>query len=703
MELGEIISRLESKTEQVVNYFYQGKAAEGYNILEEALGYLLKLIELLEKDEILRLENEDTIIGLKQTLQQTVAAMEAKDIILLADVLQVGILGVSGTYTEQLSPEECFEENKIALEKYDRETYERYQKWNREAKLNINRIEAADGGLDIELEKEGISYSLNSRNCPQKEAKAWCEQFDFSNQQQTMLLFGLGNTMIVRALRETAPENMRLMVYEPSIEIFDTLMHGIRLSDVLAKEELFLLVKGLNEEKLPGVLETVIEEESMAAMIYAAHPQYDKLFLQEYIEYNKAIKYSIMLKQEQINTRKQLGKKVVQNVISLLAYLDKAQFLKQYCGKINGNVPAIIVAAGPSLDLNVGELKEAKGKAVIIATDTAVRTMLKYQILPDFIMTIDPRKPEEYLADPRCKNIPLICLDQANREIIKQHKGVKILYSLQTYMEYLRPADVAKEIGYGIGASVATAAFSACLELGFQTIILIGQDLAYRDGNTHAGGCKPGEEQLDDWQMEVENIYGDKIKIRNDWYIFLEWYEDALATVAKDITVIDATEGGAKIHGTKIMPLKDTIIEYCKEKIDIKRLTEEIDFPFAAEGYAQVVEFMRKSIKDNDKIYEDTKILILKIEELISMEEKKRYNKTYNQLTKDIARLEERIVRRPIQECLELWMAEKEEHGGENSYAMLLKKYKNLHTASKEVRLLLLETYNIMIKMENER
>ena len=40
------------------------------------------------------------------------------------------------------------------------------------------------------------------------------------------------------------------------------------------------------------------------------------------------------------------------------------------------DVPAIIVAAGPSLNKNVQELKQAKGKALILVVDAALRAVV---------------------------------------------------------------------------------------------------------------------------------------------------------------------------------------------------------------------------------------------------------------------------------------------------------------------------------------
>ena len=55
------------------------------------------------------------------------------------------------------------------------------------------------------------------------------------------------------------------------------------------------------------------------------------------------------------------------------------------------------------------------------------------------------------------------------------------------------------------------------------------------------------------------------MKTRADWLNFINWFENAVERVKGKTDVIDATEGGAKIAGTLIMPLRDAIERYCNK------------------------------------------------------------------------------------------------------------------------------------------
>ena len=94
------------------------------------------------------------------------------------------------------------------------------------------------------------------------------------------------------------------------------------------------------------------------------------------------------------------------------------------------------------------------------------------------------------------------------------------------------------------------------------------------------------------------------VTTRPDWYNFLKWYEEALLSMKKareDIRVIDATEGGAKIHGTEIMTLQNAIDE-CKDEngdlpnYDFEKELEKLDYFLNDEEYKQLCLNHKKNI-----------------------------------------------------------------------------------------------------------
>lgn len=533
-----------------------------------------------------------------------------------------------------------------------------------------------------------------------------CKQYSFHNLEQVVTVFGCGNGIFAEKLKEAAEPDMRLIIYEPSLEIFDYLMHHTPFAEILIKQNTIVLIQGLNEDKFYGAMDTLLNDNNVNSFQYIVHPGYDRMFPIEYQKYNIEASNGWLRAESNRVTGGYLGKESIYNIVESLPYLKEAQFLEQYVGKFGADIPAVIVAAGPSLDINIETLKKAEGKAVIFAADAAVPRLAEHGIKMDFIVTIDPKKWPGHLAAEACKEVPLICKASANRVIIENHRGKKIFFDMEEYIAALRPEKAGKAKYCGSGGSVATSAFAISVALAFKTVILVGNDLAYRDGCSHAGGVLRREEANAGYRITVESIKGDKIETRYEWYRFLNWFEDIIAHVKEDVKVIDATEGGAKIHGTEIMTLSEAVEQYCTGEIDCRKVTEEIESPYTEDSYKEALEYVEKSLRDLDKIIEESKKTMQKTERLITLCKREQKGKEYQKLEKELFHLGEKIEERPVYGLINEWISKDTENESasmyeldrkeEEMYGDFLQIYKSIHEAAKEIKPILKEAYEKM-------
>ena len=82
------------------------------------------------------------------------------------------------------------------------------------------------------------------------------------------------------------------------------------------------------------------------------------------------------------------------------------------------DITGIVVAAGPSLNKNIKELKRAKGKAFIIAVDTALKPLLREGIIPDMFFIVDAMKPLDLVDMNGVEQIPMVTTLNATPEIL---------------------------------------------------------------------------------------------------------------------------------------------------------------------------------------------------------------------------------------------------------------------------------------------
>lgn len=97
------------------------------------------------------------------------------------------------------------------------------------------------------------------------------------------------------------------------------------------------------------------------------------------------------------NFREEFAAHALSNMYDYLWQTDTHYLKERLAEEDLSDVPAIIVAAGPSLNKNVQELKRAKGKALILVVDAALRAVVNAGITPDLGITIDARVPERFL------------------------------------------------------------------------------------------------------------------------------------------------------------------------------------------------------------------------------------------------------------------------------------------------------------------
>ena len=580
-----------------------------------------------------------------------------------------------------------------------------YQDESQEQEIELVSQRSKDGNQFLTLTRDGVEYRMNSNYRPLEEASRWGKQYELINVNVILHVFGLGNGYCVRELKHKLRNGDHIIVVEPSYQLFLHVLHEYDISDLLNDRRISLTITELDVSMLGVLLSQYVHWINLQSQIICVHPQYDKAFSSECKAYLAKLNENNYRTLVNRNTEAFFGRDMVHNTIYNYRYIPNSNTLLELVGKIRKDVPAIIVAAGPSLDQNIEELKRAKNKAVIIACDTALRYLYKHQIVADFAVTMDPQKPPSYFDHTNFEHMPLFCGSDANREALCKHEGRKIWFGCHSFFTNLYHGFDKRISIYNPGGSVATAAFSICKTLGFETIILIGQDLAYKGEITHAQGdiCKvQGEEE---GICYVEGIDGKPIKSRHDWQIYLKWFESSILETKGEGRVIDATEGGAKIQGTEIMTLKEAIDLHCKDTIDINSIMEQLPVTFTKQQLQLVFLYLTKA-------YEDVKEFPKAVDEIVALcnrglqeFKKKRRPERLAQIGKEIIVQNERVAKLPVYNLVDnivkrdalkevedmCVINEDEKQGFLDTYESTKKIFQAVGNASKEIEPILLE------------
>lgn len=255
------------------------------------------------------------------------------------------------------------------------------------------------------------------------------------------------------------------------------------------------------------------------------------------------------------------------NTLRNLPQFTRARDVRAGAGRHLGR-PAIVAAAGPSLNRNLAELAalpDWRQRAVVVAVDTALKPMLAAGIAPHYVVAVDPGEanaatlaglpplPDTWLVgeaslDPRCFD------GFADRTVLFRVSDTHA------------PWPWLAEHGIAVGqlrawGSVLTTAYDFALQAGCDPIVFIGADLAYTDGQPYcrdtiyedrwAAAVAAGSTLQEVWRRQlpdgelvaVDDVRGGTTYSSRTLVAFRDWLA-AQAPAAAPRRIVNATGAG---------------------------------------------------------------------------------------------------------------------------------------------------------------
>ena len=442
-------------------------------------------------------------------------------------------------------------------------------------------IDTKNHSKTIELADGENSILVHSKYNPEKEAARMVKDLDLSGLNSIIVIgCGLGYHLL-QLYEQTKKTGIKLFIIVTKPELLKESLKYNDFTGLFKADPVYLyLQEDININQLGDFIGRRIDQvyENIGICLLPAYKRYDQLNYQLILSEIKHILKMIKLNQNTIIKRSYSWE---ENLISNLSLFLKNQGIEPLKGMLR-NEPAIIVSAGPSLKKNIAYLKKVKGKALIIAVDAVLKNLLGKDIIPDIVMVLDGYKYTlrhfEGLNYSKLKDTILVGAPQFFHHIFAEWPGPVIFaptYGMtEKLINWVEKLSTFKG-RIKIGGSVAHFAFGFAYHIGANPIVLIGQDLAYTDGFTHADGVdyRGKVENLDKNNRkyyQIEGIHGDRVWTQLKLYQYLQWFNREIRDIKqqnRNIKFINATEGGAKIEGTEVMSLQEAITKYCQKQI----------------------------------------------------------------------------------------------------------------------------------------
>ncbi|MDF2511439.1 MAG: hypothetical protein K0S04_1305 [Herbinix sp.] len=496
---------------------------------------------------------------------------------------------------------------------------------------------AHNGEKVLYVRKDDELCRMNSCYNPSHEAGKWAEQFEFRSLNNIVVIFGFGNGIMIEKIIDRLEMDDLLFIYEPNRELFEYVMMEYDLMKVLSFERVLISIEGINDFDFHNKLQYSMNITNMKAQVQCVLPYYENLFPESYLTFWKEIRDILMHTVIGINTEVVFGTRLLENDFYNLRYLKDSYTLHNIAPYLRTDLPAIIVAAGPSVKNNLEILRKAKGRAYLIVVDRVLDYILDHGIEPDFVVTVDPMKPIKYFTTREHIDYPLMTELASNWEISERHTGKKIFFNCDSYFQTVYEAAGVQPPFMNTGPCVATVAFSACIQLGFDKIVLVGQDLAYDGEYTHVGGI--AEDSANTINVMVEGVDGNQVPSRYDWKEFIIWFKDMIHLHPK-ITVFDTKQKGAKIPGTVLKSLNEILDLYGAAEIcDFSNTLTESIKAFTGESYQKALKYMSDACDDlyamKKKVRKAVELCDNQIQSYLKYKEGNKYTvENYNKLAK---------------------------------------------------------------------
>lgn len=448
----------------------------------------------------------------------------------------------------------------------------------------IARIRDEDNNIDIYIEParkghytlrvktENNDIYFHSKYDPVREAEKIARDFGFNPKKQIIVL-GSGLGYYLNQFDKRSKYD-RIIIIEPFLSVFYAAICFNNLADFLENDNLFFII-GRNDN-IFEIIQSRISLSLDKELDFLEHTPSIKLFNDEYREIYREIKESINFQAVGIYSDIKTARRWRDNIIRNLPYIFTGPKADDFFALFAG-IPAICVSAGPSLDKNIEEIKKAKDKALILCVGTALKVLKKHDIEPDIVVSMDGN-PANYRHFEGINGLSgtFLLTELGNYfKINRDWAGGQIFFTMKRNFSGWVERIKGNYTSIYTGGTVAHSMVDLAYRFGADPIVLVGQDLSFAEGRTHASGAAcEGEIDKNREYIEVEDVNGRTVLTDKVFLSMLTFFNNYFAR-RRDRRFIDASEGGARIKHTEIMKLKDVINNYCNKKVKARDILRE--------------------------------------------------------------------------------------------------------------------------------
>lgn len=317
-------------------------------------------------------------------------------------------------------------------------------------------------------------------------------------------------------------------------------------------------------------------------------PGYGSLYDREDRNLREAVTQLVQRRHVNEATHRVRAREWISDVLANLELLEHSPCFLGLAEKYQ-NVPAFIVGAGPSLGKNAELLADATKKGLVFAVNSSALALARRGITPQVVACMESIDLSQLLSQiPYLDDVVRAFSMTGHPKSLRTGKG-PLLPVYEGLPQFTPLISLGQASGLAVCGSVSTLAFSLAQRLGCSPIVMVGQDLAYTDGQAYVTGSPYEGSKVklsaDGETLEHERsatlratngklIESEPLKSVTAWggqgsvhstigfSAVRNWFELAAEVLGHDRPeqrIINATEGGARIAGFEERTLAEVL------------------------------------------------------------------------------------------------------------------------------------------------
>lgn len=469
----------------------------------------------------------------------------------------------------------------------------------------------------------GKKINIHSGYSPDEQA-VYIAEYALGEKTDVVFLFGLGLGYEFKEMLRINSD-IRYFVVEPDAEIFKSALQNADIEFLFSDNNIYF-IQDDRYENIINFLGSLIESDKTVRIKFVALPAYQVIYKELLKVLYEYIKKLMNVFTVNLYTNMQHHRQWVQNYIANLKYLPNSCPAKKLSGAFR-DVPAVIVAAGPSLAYNLPHLKKIKNQAVIAAVGTGVSILEKNSIRAHLAGAIDGTQLEEELFKNLVvnKDTPLFYSNNVYYKVPSLFSGCSFLMNVNE-IDLL----IHRKLNWGFyetysASSIANIMLYNLSRLGCNPIILLGQDLCFSREKTYAEGAedvKGSIELISDYRsnpnyFHVKNKNGQLVYTNRAFLSMRDLMENCIK-LFPDVLYLNGTKDGLAVKGTEDIDFnsyaEDILLKSPGSYHIGDAITEVYKDHLKEAAHEKMNLFIKSLEKDNNDIIRISREIILNIE-----------------------------------------------------------------------------------------